>query len=236
MRIKFFLALVLVCSISMQAQVRGNKRITKVSQPEIKQAVANTLPIKRVSLYSNGVAYIERRGIVSGNAEINLSFKQSQVDDVLKSMVVLDLGQGRIGAVSYNSSAPPSAKMAEIPFSIDAETNNANGGLAGVLAQLQGAKVSVATNSGTATGAILTVEKRDVPAEKDKSARQSRFLVIANESGEISSFDLADCALSNFWKAARSKMSMNLPTQPRQRGGAMRKRLPLHQKAQETVK
>src|ERR1700687_3951460 len=64
---------------------------------------AQTLPIRRVILYSNGVAYIERRGMVSGHAEINLSFKQSQVDDVLKSMVVLDLGQGRIGAVSYNS-------------------------------------------------------------------------------------------------------------------------------------
>ena len=192
MRIKFFLALVLMCSISVQAQVRTTKRTTNVNSPEIKQAVADTLPIKRVSLYSNGVAYIERRGIVSGNAEINLSFKQSQVDDVLKSMVVLDLGKGRIGAVSYNSSAPPSAKMAEIPFSVDAETNNSSGGLAGVLAQLQGAKVSVATNSGNATGAILTVEKRDVAAEKDKPARQSRFLVIANESGEISSFDLAE--------------------------------------------
>src|SRR5204863_9563535 len=55
---------------------------------------AQTLPIRRVILYSNGVAYVERRGTVSGHAEIDLSFKQSQVDDVLKSMVVLDLGQG----------------------------------------------------------------------------------------------------------------------------------------------
>src|SRR5262244_2289684 len=81
-----------------------------------------TLPIRRVILYSNGVAYVERRGTVTGHAQINLSFKQSQVDDVLKSMVVLDLGQGRIGAVSYNSSAPPSARLADIPFSIDAGT------------------------------------------------------------------------------------------------------------------
>ena len=77
---------------------------------------SNSLPIRRVILYSNGVAYIERRGMVSGHAEVSLSFKQSQVDDVLKSMVVLDLGKGRIGAVSYNSSAPPSARMADIPL------------------------------------------------------------------------------------------------------------------------
>jgi len=90
---------------------------------------AQTLPIRRVILYSNGVAYIERRGTVTGRAEIDLSFKQSQVDDVLKSMVVLDLGRGRIGAVSYNSSAPPSARMADIPFSISAATSG--GGASG---------------------------------------------------------------------------------------------------------
>ncbi len=193
MKTNIFLALLLVCSISAPAQTRPNRRNAPVRQTLITETNKNAvsqLPIRRVSLYSNGVAYIERRGIVSNNAEINLSFKQSQVDDVLKSMVVLDLGQGRIGAVSYNSSAPPSAKTAEIPFSIEAETNGENGGIAGVLAQLQGAKVSVATNNGAAIGAILTVETRNVPADKDRPARQAKFLVIAGENGELSSFDL----------------------------------------------
>ena len=81
-------------------------RTAALPAPVQKQASVSLLPIRRVVLYSNGVAYIERRGIVSGNAEVNLAFKQSQVDDVLKSMVVLDLGQGKIGAVSYNSSEP----------------------------------------------------------------------------------------------------------------------------------
>ncbi len=196
MRINFFLLLVFVCAFSTEAQTARNKRVAPPKSnvaESARAAVVSNLPIRRVSLYSNGVAYIERRGIVSGDAEINLSFKQSQVDDVLKSMVVLDLGQGRIGAVSYNSSAPPSARMAEIPFAVTAETDGANGGLAGVLAQLQGAKVSVAAVGGAAaTGAILTVEKRDVPGDKDRPARQSRFLVIAGESGEISSYDLAE--------------------------------------------
>ncbi len=121
---KKIFTLLLVCSISVQAQVRTNKRITPISNfCRRKSNNSQTFcRFRRVILYSNGVAYIERRGIVSGNAEVNLSFKQSQVDDVLKSMVVLDLGKGRIGAVSYNSSAPPSARMAEIPFSVDAET------------------------------------------------------------------------------------------------------------------
>ncbi len=196
MRIKFLLSLVLVCSISVQAQVVGNKRLTKVSVSESSQAVANSLPIKRVIVYSNGVAYIERRGFVSGNAEVNLSFKQSQVDDVLKSMVVLDLGQGRIGAVSYNSSQPVTARTAEIPFSVESKSENSeqsDGGLAEVLAQLQGAKVVVTSTKGTATGAILTVEKRKLIAKNNAEEKTLPFdyaLVIASETGEISSFEM----------------------------------------------
>jgi archaellum component FlaC len=151
------------------------------------------LPIRRVILYSNGVAYIERRGMVTGHAEIDLSFKQSQVDDVLKSMVVLDLGQGRIGAVSYNSSAPPSARMADIPFSISSESaDNTQGGLAGVLSQLQGARVIVSTANRTATGSILTIEERKSQVGENKPAVTTHALVISSEGGELMSFDLAD--------------------------------------------
>lgn len=188
------LLLVLVSLISVQsfAQLR---RVARPAVPPttIIKANTQTLPIRRVILYSNGVAYIERRGTVTGHAEVSLSFKQSQVDDVLKSMVVLDLGQGRIGAVSYNSSAPPSARLAEIPFSIQPGSgNDNNGGLAGVLGQLQGARVIVATANRTATGSILTVEERKSQIDADKPALVTHALVIASAGGELTSFDLAE--------------------------------------------
>jgi len=155
--------------------------------------VRNSLPIRRVILYSNGVAYIERRGIVSGHAEVSLSFKQSQVDDVLKSMLVLDLGKGRIGAVSYNSSAPASTRMAEIPFAISASTDGqSSGGLAGVLSQLQGARVVVVTANRTVTGSIITVEARHSQIDANKPAVTSHRLVIASDNGQLSGFELAE--------------------------------------------
>jgi hypothetical protein len=154
-------------------------------------AAGQRLPLRRVILYSNGVAYFERRGAVSGRAEINLSFKQSQVDDVLKSLVVLDLGRGRVGEVSYNSSAPTSARLNEIPFSIEASTNgDATGGLAGVLQQLQGARVAVTAINRAATGAILTIGERLIPDEKEKAPAKTHTMVITTESGELQSFDL----------------------------------------------
>jgi len=188
------LLVVLVCFVSAQSQAIRSKNAALPTK--FKASVANglvsELPIRRVILYSNGVAYIERRGFVNGNAEVNLSFKQSQVDDVLKSMVVLDLNQGKIGAVSYNSSAPASARTAEIPFSVDAKSGEDGGGISEVLSQMQGARVLVSSTKGTAVGSILTVEKRALHSEKDKPVTNAHFLVIASESGEISSFDLAD--------------------------------------------
>src|SRR6185503_13750718 len=187
------LLLVVVCLFSANsfAQNRRPSR-TPVSNQPASRTSSQTLPIRRVILYSNGVAYIERRGTVSGHAEVDLSFKQSQVDDVLKSMVVLDLGQGRIGAVSYNSSAPPSARLADIPFSIQAGSDNENhGGLAGVLSQLQGARVLVSTGSRSAIGSILTVEERKVGG--DENAKSTSYaLVIASEGGELMSFNLSE--------------------------------------------
>ena len=192
MKRTLLLVVVSLLSVNSFPQTR---RVARVLAPQVSATRPNTqtLPIRRVILYSNGVAYIERRGTVNGHAEINLSFKQSQVDDVLKSMIVLDLGQGRIGAVSYNSSAPPSARMADIPFSITAGSgNDLSGGLAGVLGQLQGARVLVTTASRTATGSILTVEERRSQADGNRSPLTSHALVIASEGGELMSFDLAE--------------------------------------------
>lgn len=199
------LLLSLAPHVSAQAQAQRRTRaaslssasksnVTDRSRADSQARTAQTLPIRRVILYSNGVAYIERRGTVTGRAEIDLSFKQSQVDDVLKSMIVLDLGRGRIGAVSYNSSAPPSARMADIPFSISAATaGGAAGGLAGVLGQLQGARVSVTTASGkTFTGSILTVEEKRTQVDPSKPQTITHALVLASDGGELSSFDLSD--------------------------------------------
>lgn len=200
------LLVVFVCAFSGYSQTVSKKRLSAGTRPVIvrdrsrtlnqrdesrtlNKTSVNSLPIRRVILYSNGVAYIERRGMVSGNAEINLSFKQSQVDDVLKSMVVLDLNQGKIGAVSYNSSAPASARMSEIPFSVNA-TSGEGAGIAGVLAQLQGARVSISTAKGVAVGSVLTVERKNI--RTDKESTTTNVLVIASDSGELSSYDLND--------------------------------------------
>jgi Carboxypeptidase regulatory-like domain len=187
-------ALLCLFSVQPQAQTRHTRHPLQPIPTRSPQAASaqSSLPIRRVILYSNGVAYIERRGTVSDHAEVALSFKQSQVDDVLKSMVVLDLGKGRIGAVSYNSSAPPSVHLAEIPFAIAAATEGNNGGLAGVLSQLQGARVTVVTAKGTVTGSVLNVETQHSQVDSHTPPVTTNRLVIASDNGALTAFDLAE--------------------------------------------
>ena len=201
---KYALLCAAICLVVCNPIALAQNNRTSKRQPISKKAVVtetqsqtrnaeSLLPIRRVILYSNGVAYVERRGLVNNHAEISLSFKQSQVDDVLKSMVVLDLGRGRVGAVSYNSSAPPSSRLSEIPFAISAATDGNNGGgLAGVLSQLQGARVIVSTANRTVAGSILTVEARHSQIDATKPPVTTHKLVIASDNGEVSGFDLAE--------------------------------------------
>jgi hypothetical protein len=64
------------------------------------------LPIRRVVLYKHGVGYFERKGKVSGSEALNLDFKARDMNEVLKSMTVLDLSGGAVSAVSYDSTKP----------------------------------------------------------------------------------------------------------------------------------
>src|SRR5437016_976874 len=64
------------------------------------------LPIGQIVLFSSGVGYFQREGSVEGNTRVDLSFPVQDINDLLKSMVVRDLGNGHVSAVSYDSQAP----------------------------------------------------------------------------------------------------------------------------------
>ena len=49
-----------------------------------------SLPITKVVLFSSGVAYFEHRGQVTGDCLVSLPFDADEVNDALKSLVVVD--------------------------------------------------------------------------------------------------------------------------------------------------
>src|ERR1700690_2644253 len=84
------------------------KSSEKPSEPAISLSgdSSSRLPVKRVVLYKNGVGYFEHTARVHGTQELSIDFTTSQLNDVLKSLTAVDLGDGRVSSVGYNSIAP----------------------------------------------------------------------------------------------------------------------------------
>lgn len=61
------------------------------------------LQIRKVVLFKHGVGFFEREGEVDSDVAVDLHFKASEMNDVLKSLTVLDLADGHIASISYES-------------------------------------------------------------------------------------------------------------------------------------
>jgi len=122
---------------------------------------AAELPVTDVTLFSSGVGYVQRTGSVTGNAIVQLSFKPEQINDLLKSMVLLDLDGGQIGMVNYAAKDPITKALGS--FAVNLSDNPS---YAQLLNRMRGVQVDV-TATNFITGTILGVETRRVAVGKD---------------------------------------------------------------------
>src|SRR5690606_11562552 len=67
---------------------------------------AADLPVRRVVLFTSGVAYFEHEGTVVGDQAFELSVPPSEMDDMLQTLVLQDLDGGTIEPVTYDSREP----------------------------------------------------------------------------------------------------------------------------------
>src|SRR6185312_8226218 len=111
--------------------------------------------VKKVVLYNAGVGFFERRAEIDGNAKVDLKFNATEINDLLKSMVLQDLAGGRISTVTYASMDPITKTLKT--FAIDLTSNPT---LANLLDQVRGEKVEIEAPN-RVTGTILGVETRE---------------------------------------------------------------------------
>src|SRR3712207_5740666 len=111
------------------------------------------LPLDKVVLFSSGVGFFEHNGQVSGDATVDLKFNVEDVNDLLKSMVLQDLGGGQVSTVTYGSRDPITKTLKT--FAIDLTTEPT---LADLLKQIRGEKVQVEAPT-PIIGTIVGVER-----------------------------------------------------------------------------
>jgi len=110
------------------------------------------VPVTKAVLYSSGVGYFEHSGSIENDAAIRLMFKTDQINDVLKSMVLMDMDGGTITRVAYGSDVPIDRALGAFGVDISGAPT-----LPELLKQLRGAEVTV----DGVTGKILSVETEE---------------------------------------------------------------------------
>lgn len=144
------------------------------------------LAISKVVLYQNGVGYFERRGKIKGD-RIELRIRPDQINDVLKSLSILDLAGGSPSSVALPVERSGDQLASELP----PQVRNAKG-MVGLLAVLRGAQVTVEGQDGKLSGRVVGVEQLDGGVGPDgKPQRDSERLTLMTEGDELISTQVA---------------------------------------------
>ncbi|RKG74635.1 hypothetical protein [Corallococcus terminator] len=163
------------------------------------------LSIRRVVLYKHGVGYFERRGKVTDSETAHLDFKARDMNDVLKSMTVLDLSGGSVSAVSYDSTKPLEQLLSEATIRIPE-----HGSLTALLGQVKGARVRARIGGGQVEGAIVGLES--LPVVQGEASVIRPFLTLLVGSA-LRTFDVLEISELEFLdEAVRKDLEFYLAT------------------------
>lgn len=136
------------------------------------------LPVTKVIVYKNGVAYYERAGEVKAGEAGRLDFKAAEMDDVLKSLVVE--AAGGVARVRYELSEPLQKKLADQGIQIGAQQP-----LAVLLDQWRGARVEMKYRGEAVAGVVVSGRVAPLPQQGQKQE-----LTVLTDAGELRVLDL----------------------------------------------
>jgi len=188
MRSVYFVVTVVLCGM-VQAQskptVAKPDSSLKALAGDAASDSSSRLPVKRVVLYKNGVGYFEHSAKVRGNQDLGIDFTTAQLNDVLKSLTVVDLGDGRISGVRYNSTAPLDERLKALRLPFGEQLGRTD-----FLSALRGARVEIRGKGESATGRLLSVEQEQKTTDSGTTYEATVFSVMT-DSGEMKNFELS---------------------------------------------
>ena len=156
-----------------------------VSAAPVLSSNSGQLVLKKVTLFNNGVGYFQLGGNVMAGEEIRLRVKTNQMNDLLKSLTVLNLTGGQVSSIVYDNDKTIPQKLDEFNFQL-----RKNQGLPQILRQLQGSEIQVLTGGSPIRGTIMGVEKRNI--QEEKVIIPWFFLTIMDPNGQMRTFDTGE--------------------------------------------
>lgn len=185
--------------------------------PALAQEEETSLPVTRVVLYASGVGYFEHEGTVEGDRVVTLNFDARQINDVLKSMVLVDLDGGQVRSVAYPSREPVERALSSFGVNLAG-----NPSVPELLNQLRGATITVVTTS-TISGQVLNVTS-ETKIVGDPPAQVTEYtLNLVTDNGiasvpmsSVTRFELQDAQLRDELRKAMTLLAESRNTDRKQ--------------------
>src|SRR5690606_10150984 len=125
-------------------------------------------------LSTSGLAQFEHHGNVTGNTDVTLPVRLDQVDDVLKSLVVLDDG-GSFGGVTLPGREALSEIFRDLPFGQSALQSPET-----LLQALRGADVTL-SGSSPITGKLISITAETATTKDGHDITRHRVAIIGKD-------------------------------------------------------
>src|SRR4051794_17778273 len=103
------------------ARVVGRRTLASVLSAALPAAAllnGAELPIKQVTLYKHGIGFFERDGSVPAGDEARLDFRNTDMNDILKSLTVNDSSGKRVLGIRYDSNESLQQRLEKYPFAL----------------------------------------------------------------------------------------------------------------------
>ena len=143
--------------------------------------------VKRVIIFKHGVSYYILEGILKGTGKFELEFKIDEMNDILKSLFVLDTSEnGYISSISYDAALETSQLLKSIMLNIPDRDS-----FSSLITQIKGADVNLTIGGAKkVSGTIMGIEFVEKLSKVEKITE--KLLILLQEDGSITKYNFSE--------------------------------------------
>ncbi len=146
--------------------------------------MSTQLPIRHMTLYKHGVGFFQREGEIEGQ-EVKLSFRRTEINDVLKSLTAFDRGQGQVLGVHYETPEDKEARLAECSINLSDDRS-----LLDLLRDLRGRQVRLSLRAKDSAGEEVVGRMVGVDVDPEHPLLRSLVALLDEERDTVTAWPL----------------------------------------------
>lgn len=148
--------------------------------------MAQELQVRKVTMFKHGVAHFTLEGEIEGTGTMPLDFKQREMNDVLKSLLAVDMSGGFVSSIAYDADRDIGKMLEDVAVDVSSKDS-----FTSLLDNFRGAGVDLeVAGLDIARGKIMGIQEYTSWIGEHETRKPA--LVLLDDAGTIRQFAFAD--------------------------------------------